>query len=90
MKILNSSVWTNPFVIIGLVLVFFGLIILIIILVKRHVKPLQIKKDEIDEQEAVRQELDRILVPIDDEKIQKEMEEKADKSGTKPVDEKKD
>ncbi len=89
MKTLDNNVMTNPFVIIGLVLLFFGLIILIIILVKRHVKPLQIKKDEIDEKEAVRQELDRILVPIEDENIQKEMEEKAI-SETKPTDEKKD
>ena len=46
---------------------FFGLMILVIILVKRHFTSLQIKKDEIDEEEAVRQELDRYLVPIEDE-----------------------
>ncbi len=56
---------------------FFGLMILIIILVKRRFTSLQIKKDEIDEEEAVRQELDRYLVPIEDEEIQKAMAEEA-------------
>ncbi len=84
-----TSVWENPFVIIGLVLAFFGIIILIIILVKRHVKPLQIKKDDIDEQVAVQQELDRILVPIEDENIQKEMQEKTEHIEKTPSDEKK-
>lgn len=60
---------------------FFGLIILIIIFVKRHVTALQIKKEDIDEAEAVRQELDRVLVPIEDEEIQKAMEEQAEKDG---------
>ena len=61
-------------IILGL-LGFFGLLIIIIIIVKRHVSALQIKKDEIDEAEAVRQELDRYLVPIEDEEIQKAMAE---------------
>lgn len=58
---------------------FFGLIVLIIILVKKYVKPLQIKKDDIPEDEAVRQELDRILVPIDDKDTLKQMDEEASK-----------
>ena len=61
-------------IILGL-LGFFGLLIIVIIIVKRHVSALQIKKDEIDEAEAVRQELDRYLVPIEDEEIQKAMAE---------------
>ena len=61
-------------VILGL-LGFFGLLILVIIIVKRHVSALQIKKDDIDEEVAVQQELDRVLVPIEDEEIQKAMAE---------------
>ncbi len=56
---------------------FFGLMILVIILVKRRFTSLQIKKEDIDEEEAVRQELDRYLVPIEDEEIQKAMAEEA-------------
>lgn len=65
-------------IILGL-LGFFGLIVLIVILVKKYVKPLQIKKDDIPEEEAIKQELDRILVPIDDEDTLKQMNEDASK-----------
>lgn len=64
-----------PLIIILVTLGFFGLLILVIILVKRHVASLQIKKEEIPEEEVVRQELDRYLVPIEDEEIQKAMAE---------------
>lgn len=59
-------------IILGL-LGFFGLIIIIIIIVKRHVAPLQIKKDNLTEEEAIQEELDRILVPIEDEEVKKQM-----------------
>lgn len=65
------------------VLAFFGLLILIIILVKKHFTSLQIKKDDISEEELAKQELDRILVPIEDENIQKQMEEATLKDVTK-------
>ena len=57
------------------VLGFFGLLIIVIIFVKRRFTSLQIKKEDIDEQTAVQQELDRYLVPIEDEEIQKAMAE---------------
>ena len=73
-NILLDAKFLPLIVILGL-LGFFGLLIIIIILVKRHFNVLQIKKEEIDEQEAARQELDRYLVPIEDEEIQKAMAE---------------
>lgn len=79
-RILEASSLLPLWVILG-VLGFFGLLILVIIFVKRHVTSLQIKEDKIDEAEAVRQELDRVLVPIEDEEIQKAMEEEAKKDG---------
>ena len=60
-----------PLIIIGGLLAFFGLLIIIVIILKRHVSFLQIKKDEISEEEAVQQELDRVLVPVEDEMIEK-------------------
>ena len=73
-RILDASSLLPLWVVLG-VLGFFGLMIIIIIIVKRHFVSLQIKKDDIDEAEAVRQELDRYLVPIEDEEIQKAMSE---------------
>lgn len=59
--------------IILILLGFFGLLIIIIIIVKKYVSPLQIKKDDITEEEAIQEELDRILVPIEDEEVKKQM-----------------
>ena len=55
------------------VLGFFGLLIIVIILVKRRFTSLQIKKDDIPEEVAIQQELDRILVPIDDGELQEKV-----------------
>lgn len=72
MKILAASSLLPLWIILGVV-GFFGLLILVIILVKKRFTSLQIKKEDIDEQTAVQQELDRFLVPIEDEEIQKAM-----------------
>lgn len=65
-------------VILGL-LGFFGFLVLVIILVKRHFTSLQIKKDDIPEEQAIQEELDRVLVPIEDEETLKQMSEEAAK-----------
>lgn len=54
---------------------FFGLIVLGVMVAKNKINFLKIKKPEIDEKQAAKEELDRILVPIEDEEIQKQMEE---------------
>lgn len=78
-----------PLIIIGGLLAFFGLIVIIVIILKRKVSFLQIKKEDIDEETAIKQELDRVLVPIEDENIQKEMEATEIKETSNPsIDEK--
>lgn len=78
MVILASSNLLPLFIILG-VLGFFGLLIVVIIFVKKHFTSLQIKKDDVDEETAVQQELDRVLVPIEDEEVQKAMLEDEEK-----------
>lgn len=70
----------QPWLVIVILVAFFGLIVLTVIIIKSKIKPLQIKKPEISEEEAVKEELDRILVPVDDE-TQKQMEEAIKKDG---------
>ena len=79
MKILAGTLpeWAWPLIVIA----FFAIIVLVVIVVKKFVKPLQIKKPEIKEEDAIKEELDRILVPIEDEQVQKQMEEAANKDG---------
>lgn len=52
----------------------FGLLVIIIMVVKKFVSALQIKKDNIDEKEAIQQELDRVLVPIDEKDLKEKKE----------------
>ena len=80
MKILSQTDFP-PFLIVIILVAFFGLIVLGVILVKKYVKPLQINKPEIKEEDAIKEELDRILVPIEDEETKKQMEEAAKKDG---------
>lgn len=58
-----------------------GVIVLTVIIVKKFVKPLQIQKPNIDEKDAIQEELDRVLVPVEDEEIQKQMDEAAKHEG---------
>ena len=80
MKILAKGDFP-PFLIVIILVAFFGLIVLGVILVKKFVKPLQINKPEIKEEDAIQEELDRVLVPIEDEEIKKQMDEAAKKDG---------
>jgi len=52
---------------------FFGLIVLGVMFARNKINFLKIKKPEIDEKQAAKEELDRIIVPIEDEEIQKQM-----------------
>jgi len=76
MKSITLAAEMPAWAIVLILLAFFGLIVLSVILVKRKVKPLQIKKEEMTEEEAAKAELDRILVPVDEE-TQKQMDEAA-------------
>ena len=80
MKILSKTDFP-PILIVLILVAFFGLIVLGVILVKKFVKPLQIDKPEIKEEDAIQEELDRILVPVEDEDIKKQMDEASKKDG---------
>lgn len=81
--ILGLSGPALAFTIIGALLGFFGLMILIIILVKKRFTSLQIKKDDLSEEEIAKEELDRILVPIDEELVEKTDEDESLKGDVK-------
>ncbi|MFA5481592.1 MAG: hypothetical protein WC282_04350 [Bacilli bacterium] len=87
---LASSGWETPVILFSL-LAFFGLIVVGVILAKKHIKGLQSKDDKpIDEEKAVEEELNRVLRPVEDEKIKEEMLKAAhEQPAEKPHDEKK-
>lgn len=57
-------------IVIAALLVLFGIIIAIVIYVKRHSKAFgAIEEEKVDEETAAQQELDRILVPIEEDEL---------------------
>ncbi len=69
-----SSLLDNPiFIIVGLV-AFFGIIVLVVYLLRKYVKAFSSQDKKVDRETAVKQDLDRLLVPVEDEKTKAEME----------------
>ncbi len=69
-----SSLLDNPiFIIVGLV-AFFGIIVLVVYLLRKYVQAFKNPDKKVDRETAVQQDLDRMLVPVDDEKTKAEME----------------
>ncbi len=70
----NNEIWSQPWFIIVALLLFFGSIVLVVILVKRAInknKP----KPKIDEEEVRNEQLNRVLEPITDEETIKQMQQ---------------
>ena len=89
--ILATTGWETPIILVSL-LAFFGLVVLGVIFAKKHIKGLQ-SKDEapIDEEKAIEEELNRVLEPIEDEKIKEQMAKVSNEQKPEDVkDEKKD
>ncbi|HPY79484.1 MAG: hypothetical protein GXY57_04810 [Erysipelotrichaceae bacterium] len=59
-----------------------GLIALVAFIIHRLMHP-KLKEDKKDEQEIVKEELDRVLVPIEDEKTAEEISNYKDKEDDK-------
>jgi len=62
--------WLIPVIL----LLFFGAIVLIVILVKKYAKPFKTEEKPKTEKEIAAEELDRVLQPIEDEEAKAEME----------------
>lgn len=65
----------NPFVILLLIILFFGAIALVVFLLRKFIPGVKEKGGKIDEATAVQEELDRVLEPIDDKEIKEKMDE---------------
>lgn len=69
--ILSSSfpAWVVPVLIVGI----FGVIVLIVILLKKHVKLFQSHEQPKSDKEVAAEELDRLLEPVEDPEAKKQM-----------------
>ena len=62
------------FILIG-VLGLMGIIVVAVIIFKKKFKKFDIEKPNISEEQAVREELDRVLVPVDEDLVEKTKDE---------------
>lgn len=67
----SMPAWVTPVIIVGV----FGLIVLIVILVKKHVKTFQNDDKPKSDKEVAAEELDRILQPVEDEEAKAQMQD---------------
>ena len=74
MKILSSSILDNSIVAVIVILAIFGGIALIAFLLRQYIPMFQSKDEKVDEETAVREEIERIIVKVDDPKVLHEME----------------
>lgn len=71
--------WLIPIILVA----FFGVIVLIVILVKRHTKLFSSHDKPKSQQEIANEELDRILQPVEDKKTAEQMEKFANEDEKK-------
>ncbi len=64
-----------PVIVILCLVAFFGLVVLIVVLLKRHVPGLKNEEKPKSDKEIAKEELDRLLETVDDPKAEEAMEE---------------
>ena len=67
----DSMGWLTPVIIVAV----FGVIVLAVILVKKHVKTFQNEEKPKSDKEVAQEELDRILQPVEDDEAKNQMQE---------------
>lgn len=88
-NLLNALASTNTLVILLVLVGFFALIVLLVIVLKRHLPGLKNQEKPKSDKEIAKEELDRILETVDDPETEKQMQdfeaeknkEKDDKKG---------
>jgi len=75
MLYIYSSILENPIFAVIVILAFFGVIALGAYLLRKHVPSLRNKEVRIDEEEAAREEIERVIVKIEDSKTKEQMEQ---------------
>lgn len=72
--LLNSNS-TNPIIVLLIILGLAGVIALAAFVVYRLLHPKLKKEDETDENKILQEELDRVLQPVEDEELKKQIED---------------
>lgn len=81
-----NAVTDNPYFILLMIIVVFGLIAFVVFLLRKYVPGIKEKDEVVSEEDVVQEELDRVLVSVEDEEAKKQMEQSSIKSEDKPLD----
>lgn len=65
----------NPFFILLVILVVFGGIALLVFFLRKYLPGFKEPEEKVSEEEAVKEELDRVLVSVEDEEAKKQLEQ---------------
>jgi len=70
-----SSILDNPILAVVVILAIFGVISLGAFLLRKYIPALRGKELKIDEEEAAREEIERVIVKVEDSKTKEQMEQ---------------
>ena len=73
--IIHSSILDNPILAVMVILAIFGLISLGAYLLRKYIPALRGKDVKIDDEEAAREEIERVIVKVEDPKTKEQMEQ---------------
>lgn len=74
-----NAITDNPYFILLIIILVFGLIALIVFLIRKFVPGIKEKEEKVSEEVAVQEELERILENVEDEEAKKQMEQVSQK-----------
>ena len=69
-----NAITSNPYFILGVILVVFAAIAIFVYLLRKVIPGFKEKEEPVSEEQAIEEELERVLVTIEDEETKKQME----------------
>jgi Sec-independent protein translocase protein TatA len=73
----------NPFFILVVILLVFGAIAALVYFLRKYIPGFKDKEEKVSEEDAIVEELKRVLVEVDDEKIKAQLEQIKNEDDTK-------
>ena len=70
-----NAITSNPYFILAVILVDFGGIAILVYLLRKFLPGFKEKDEVVSEEQAIQEELERVLVSIEDEEAKKQMEQ---------------
>lgn len=70
-----NAITSNPYFILAVILVVFAGIAVLVYFLRKYLPGFKEKEEKVSEEQAIQEELERVLVTIEDEETKKQMEQ---------------